>query len=177
MRAEHGGLHTAFLTVWISGIVAFSVVIALSLPLTITAVPGGIGDHQAAGSAAVVNAIHAAWGAAGLMGLARTAIIADLVFIIIYGIGSVLGGLYFRSLGTGLSRHLGTAIALCGIVFLVSDLGETSAQLLQVIAGEGSDRLAGLAAMLRPIKMASWAFTFLGILAALGIQRRQLGKA
>jgi hypothetical protein len=63
------------------------------------------------------------------------------------------------------------------MVFLVTDYGETIAQLMQVLANEGSDGLAGFAATMRPIKSLVFVVTFLGILALLGIERRNLGKA
>lgn len=162
-----------FLTWWIGGILVFLVVIALGLPLGITAVPGGILDHQAAGNAAAVNAIHAAWGSSGLMDSARNAIIADLVFIGIYGTGCVLGGRYFRSTGTGILRHLGTVIVVLGVVFLLTDYGETISQFLQVVANEGSDRLAGIAATLRPIKVIAFLAVFIGIVIALLLEWKQ----
>ncbi len=160
-----------FLAWWIGGLVVFAAIIVLGMPLGIEDVPGGILDHQAAGTAANVNAIHNAWAAAGLMETARNAMIGDLVFIGIYGIGSVLGGLYFRSVGSGWLKHLGTLVALSGVVFLFTDYGETIAQLLQLLANEGSDGLAGFAATLRPIKIVAWVATFVGVIVAMVLQR------
>lgn len=162
-----------FLMWWIGGIIAFAIVLFLHFPLIIDAVPGGIGAHQAAGDAAAVNAIQTAWAEAGVLGSAKIAMIGDLIFIGIYGIGSVLGGLYFRTHGTGITRHIGSIVALCGAVFLLTDYGETIAQFIQLTGNEGSDALAGFAATLRPIKMVTWTATFIGILAALIIQRIQ----
>ena len=162
-----------FLIWWIGGLAVFAIVIWLGLPLAIADVPGGILDHQAAATAANVNAIHAAWEAAGVFGTARTAMVGDLIFIGIYGIGSVLGGLYFRAAGSGLLRHLGTAILLSAMVFLLTDYGETIAQFMQLSANTGSDDLAGFAATLRPIKVIAWIATFVGILTALVVHRKQ----
>lgn len=166
-------LGKAFLTFWIGGILAFLVVIALHLPLVITAVPGGMGDHQAAGTAAEVNRIQAAWADAGLLDQVGRAMLSDLIFIGIYGLGAILGGFYFRSLGQGVLRHLGTAILLCGLVFTVTDYGETIAQFLQYLANAGSDDLAGFAATVRPIKMIAFVGSFIGIIAAFIIRRKQ----
>ena len=166
-----------FLTTWIGGLIAFAIVIAVGLPLGITAVPGGILDHQAAGSAATVNTIHAAWKEAGVFGTARTAMIGDLIFIGIYGVGSVLGGLYFRNTIGGSLRTMGTLILAAGVVFVFTDYGETISQLVQVLNDGGSDTLAGIAATLRPFKIVAWLITFFGISVALLIEWRQRPKA
>ncbi|MXO90503.1 hypothetical protein [Pontixanthobacter aquaemixtae] len=162
-----------FLMWWIGGLIAFAIVIAMSLPLGITEVPGGIADHQAAGDAATVNAIHAAWTEAGVMEQARYSMIGDLVFIGIYGIGATLGGLYYRAAGTGFLRHLGTVIAIAGAVFLLTDYGETIAQFIQASANAGSDELAGFAATVRPPKMIAFMVSFLGVLLALALEWKQ----
>ena len=165
-------LYRSFLWLWIGGLVLFAIVIALSLPLILTAVPGGIADHQSAGTAQAVNNIHAAWAQAGLMGQARVAMLADLVFIGVYGVGSVLGGLYFRNTGVGVVRRLGVLIALFGIAFLITDYAETISQLIQLSNGAGDDELAALAATVRPVKMVAWVITFLGVLLALAITHK-----
>lgn len=163
-------LRGAFRIFWIGGLVAFAIVILLGLPLSIAEVPGGILDHQAAGSAKRVNEIHAAWEAGGLIGTARIAMFADLIFIGIYGLGSVLGGWYYYRTGTGIVRTIGLIIIICAMIFLITDYGETSAQLVQVQRDTGSDKLAGFAATMRPIKVAVWIGTFVGIIAAFAIR-------
>lgn len=160
-----------FLVWWIGGLLAFAIVLFLHFPLITEAVPGGIGEHQTAPDAATVNAIQSAWVDAGVIGDAKIAMMGDLIFIAIYGIGSVLGGLYFRAVGTGMMRHIGTFVLICGVVFLLSDYGETIAQFIQLTRGEGSDSLAHIASTLRPIKMAAWLGTFFGIIAAFIIRR------
>ncbi|MFZ1743139.1 MAG: hypothetical protein WAT93_09810 [Pontixanthobacter sp.] len=162
-----------FLLWWIGGLIAFVIVIAMHAPLVLTQVPGGIGDHQAAATAAEVDRIQSAWSNAGLQGTAARAMLGDLVFISIYGFGCLLGGLYFRKVGAGMLRHLGLAIAISGIAFTVSDYGETTAQFLQLMANKGSDGLAGFAATMLPIKTAAWICTFVGMLAAFVIRRKQ----
>ncbi len=161
----------AFLTWWIGGLVAFAIVIFLHLPLAVEGVPGGIAEHQSAPDAATVDAIHAAWLEAGVYDQARWAMIADLVFIGIYGVGCVLGGLYFRTLAKPLLRALGWVAVAAGIAFLLTDYGETIAQLIQVTAGAGDDGLAQFASTLRPIKMASFIAAFLSIVAGLVVGR------
>lgn len=99
--------------------------------------------------------------------------IADLVFIGVYGIGSVLGGLYFRAHGTGITRHIGNIVPLCGAVSLLTDYGEMIAQFIQLTGNEGSDALAGFAATMQPVKMLTWVATCIGILAAPIIERIQ----
>lgn len=165
-------LHRAFLWLWIGGLVLFAIVIALGLPLGITEVPGGILDHQAAGTAAEVDRIQRAWADAGLLGQARLAMMGDLVFIGVYGAGSVLGGLWFNRVGTGRVRTLGLLVALAGAVFLVTDYLETVSQLIQLWRFEGSDTLAGLAATVRPIKILAWLVSFFGVLLALLLRRK-----
>lgn len=165
-------LHRAFLALWIGGLVAFAIVIMLSLPLMLTEVPGGISDHQAAGTAAEVNRIQKEWRLAGLWNQAAIAMIADLVFIGVYGAGSVLGGLYFRAIGAAGMRLLGTIVALAGAIFLLTDYAETLGELIQLVRFAGDDRLAQLAATMRPVKMAAWVTTFLGVPIGIYLRRK-----
>lgn len=169
-------LYRAFLWLWIGGLVLLAIVVVSSLPLVLTEAPGGILDHQAAGSAAEIDRIQRAWAEAGLLEQARIAMIADLVFIGAYGTGSVLGGVYFRRIGTGILRGLATTIVLAGAVFLVTDYVETIAQFIQLSRFEGGDRLAGLAAEVRPLKIACWLITFFGMVLAF-ILRGKSGQA
>lgn len=162
-------LRRAFLTLWIGGLVAFAIVILLSLPLVLTEVPGGIGDHQKAATAQEAWRIQQAWTAAGLAGAARLAMIADLVFIGIYGAGSLLGGLWLRREGVGVT---GSLVAIAAITFLLTDYAETVAQLVQLLQGRGDDALAQLAATMRPVKMAAWFVTFLGVPIGLFLRRK-----
>ena len=160
-------LKRAFLWTWIGGLVLFAIVIALSLPLILTAVPGGIGDHQAAGSAAEVDRIQMAWRMAGLWNQAAIAMIADLVFIGVYGVGCMLGGRYFMTSSTSRVRMLGLTALFTGFTFLATDYIETVCQFIQLVGFEGDDLLAGLAAAVRPVKMAAWILATLAIAIAL----------
>ena len=159
------------LRVWIGGLVLFAIVIVVGLPLGIEEVPGGILDHQAAGTGEEVNRIQRAWMAAGLHSRAQIAMLGDLIFIGVYGWGSYLRGRWLWKEHVGLLKVMGLAIAVSAIAFLVTDYAETIAQLIQLTSQRGDDALAGLAAYMRPIKVATWIITFLGVLAAFGIRR------
>ena len=165
-------LRRAFLWCWVGGLVLFAIVIALGLPLVLTEVPGGILDHQAAASAAEVDRIQSAWRSAGLWNQAAIAMAGDLVFIGVYGIGCVLGGLwYFLSANRSL-RPFGIVAMLAGSTFLLTDYAETISQFIQLWHFEGDDELAGLAAMVRPVKVAAWIVATLAIVLAFLFERR-----
>ena len=155
------------MSVWLLGLAVFALAIALGAPLAIDGVPGGILDHQAAGSAAEVDRIQGLWEAAGLTATARLAMVADLVFIGVFGAGCVLGGLYYRRFARVWLALVGNAALVSGLVFLVTDYAETIAQFVQLASGKGDDTLAGLAAFCQPIKVISWIVAFVSILAGL----------
>ena len=160
-----------FVSLWPAGLALFAFVIWLSLPLAIDAVPGGILDHQAAGSAAEAGRIQQAWQQAGLAERARMAMLGDLVFIVVYGLGAWYAGLWFaQDPRLRLRRHGWLLVAAAG-VFLVTDLAETLAQLVQLTREQGSDGLAALAATVRPVKMVAWLVTFVGVIAGLVVRR------
>ncbi|QPD00239.1 hypothetical protein [Qipengyuania soli] len=165
-------LKRAFLWTWIGGLVLFAIVIALSLPLVLTEVPGGIADHQAAATAAEVDRIQNAWRLAGLWNQAAIAMIGDLVLIGVYGVGCMLGGRHFMTSSTSRVRSLGMVSLMAGFLFLATDYTETVAQFVQLVQFEGDDVLAGLAATVRPIKMAAWIIATLAILLALALDRK-----
>ncbi|KNH01148.1 hypothetical protein J121_2164 [Qipengyuania citrea LAMA 915] len=125
----------------------------------------GIAEHQAAGTAARVDAIQAQWHAGGVRPLAVFAMFGDLVFIGIYGAGSWIAGRSFMRMG-GTVRTIGAVVAAAALVFVLTDYTETLLQLAQLLRDAGSDRLAGIAAAMRPIKIAAWAATFVGVVAA-----------
>ncbi len=56
---------TKVLLYWLIGLASFAMTLALHTPLILTAVPGGMLDHQAAGTAAEVDRIQAAWRSGG----------------------------------------------------------------------------------------------------------------
>lgn len=156
---------------WVGGLIAFAIVIALSIPLMTDAVRGGISDHQRAPDAKTVDAIQHAWRAAGLSNQAAIAIMADLVFIGIYGIGCVLAGLHYKAHRSWQIRLLGRTALISGIVFLLTDYGETICQFIQLQRFTGDDMLAFIASSLRPIKMIAWTGSFVAVLCALAAER------
>ncbi len=155
---------------WVSGLIAFAIVIYLHIPLAIEAVPGGISDHQAAPDAKTVDAIQNAWRREGVSNQAAIAMIGDLIFIGIYGVGCVLVGMYYRAQGHGLLRMLGWVALSSGIVFLATDYGETICQFIQLMQQAGDDDLAGLASTVRPIKIAACVISFFAVLTALIVE-------
>lgn len=167
----------AFLWWFLGGLGAFAITLALHAPLAVDGVPRGIVEHQGAPDAATVDRIHATWKAAGVYGQAHIAMISDLIFIGIYGVGCVLGGLYYRSKRSAALRVLGTVALVAGALFLVTDYGETIAQFIQLVQGRGSDGLAGLASSLGPTKIASWISAFLALVAALIVERYSTSDA
>lgn len=163
-------LERGFWLFWLGGLLAFAITLFLHFPLAIPEVPGGIVDHQAAGTAAEVDRIQHAWRSAGLWNRAAVAMLSDLVFIVIYGIGAVLGGLWLGR-QRGALRIIGLLVAIAGVVFLVTDLTETTAEIVQLWRFQGDDGLAALAAGVRPIKMATWISSFLGVIVGLFLRR------
>lgn len=157
---------------WLRGLAAFAIVIVLSLGITLfgEGVTFGIGEHQAAGSAARVDEIQAQWRAGGVRNLAIVAMIGDLVFIGIYGWGSWVAGRSFMAMA-GILRLLGGLVALSAAIFLVTDYTETTLQLVQLAREQGAGWMAGTAATVRPIKVAAWIASFIGVLLALAIRR------
>lgn len=160
-------LRRAFLWGWVGGLVLFAIVIAVGMPLVLSEVPGGILDHQAAASAAEVDRIQAAWRLAGLWNQAAIAMLGDLLFIGVYGLGCVLGGMYFRRSQTRWIKLAGTIAIASGALFLITDYAETISQIIQLWRFKGDDGLAGLAATVRPWKVAAWIVATVAIVASL----------
>ena len=156
---------------WLWGLVAFAIVIVLSMavmhPESVTL---GIAEHQAAGSAARVDEIQGQWREGGVRTLAIIAMLGDLVFIGIYGWGSWLAGRSFMAM-RGAARMLGMLIAISAIIFLVTDYTETILQVVQLLSEQGSDWMAAVAATVRPVKIVAWIATFGGVLMALAVRR------
>ena len=150
-----------FLIVWLGGLLAFGVAIWLHQPLAIEAVPEGIQAHQRAATAARIDEIQAAWSEAGVYRGAFTAMISDLAFIAIYTLGSLLGGFYFLTTGAGSLRTLGALLVFSALVFGATDFTETWLQLDQLMAGEGDDRKAAIAAAMYWPKVGSFLACFL----------------
>ena len=118
----------------------------------------------------MVNQIQSAWADGGVLGVARIAMIADLIFIGIYGVGAALGGLYFRSIKIRMMRLLGWVVLSAAVIFLITDYVETILQLVQLVQFAGNDTLAGIASSMGPVKVISFAVTFFGLLVALALE-------
>lgn len=158
------------LRIWIWGLIAFAIVIALGATLDADT-PYGIVDHQSAGTAAQVDTIQSAWSEAGLRWLAMTAMVGDLIFIGIYSVGAWRAGRSFIRMGNFAVVLIGYQIALAAVVFCVTDYVETGLQFVQLVQDQGSDWMAGTAAFMQPIKIVAWVATFLGVIIALVVRR------
>ena len=165
-------LERNFWRFWLGGLLILAVMIAMN-PLFVNDVsPWGIRDHQSAASAARVDAIQAAWQAAGVMDLARWAMALDLIYIATYSFGAFCGGRMFRAAQKPALRRLGGLIMAAAIVVFVADNIETVCQFIQAMRFAGSDSLARIAATAQPIKSTALLVSLLAIIAALVIRRR-----
>ena len=157
---------------WLGGLLILAAMIAMN-PLFVNDVsPWGIRDHQSAGSALRIDAIQAAWQAAGVMDIARWAIALDLIYIAVYSFGAYCGGQIFRAAPQPVLRRLGWMIMAAAIAVCVADYIETICQFIQALRFAGDDQLAEIAAAAQPIKSTAFLISLLGILVALFIRRR-----
>ena len=164
-------LERNFWRFWLGGLLILAMMIAMN-PWFVTDVsPWGIRDHQSAGSAARVDAIQAAWQAAGVLGQARLGIAIDLVYIAVYSFGAYCGGRLFAQSQNVSLRRLGWIIVAAAVVVGIADYAETICQFIQVMQFKGSDLLAGIAATAQPIKTTAFLVSFFGLLTALLIRR------
>ena len=157
---------------WIAGLLALGVVALMNGPLDIEGVKDGMTAHQKAGSAKAVCDIHELWIEADLYEWAQAAIVTDLVFIAICSLGTYLMGRQLWASGSGIVGMAGLFALATGFVFMLTDYAETIAQAIQLFEREGSDRLAAIAATVRPVKMAAWITAFLAVLAGLVMERQ-----
>ncbi|MEO1044731.1 MAG: hypothetical protein AAFX04_04755 [Pseudomonadota bacterium] len=110
-------------------------------------------QHRRAGTAMAVNSIHDQWRAEGVYSSAMLSLVIDLLFITAIAIGGILGGRLLQQHGAAAVRAIGLLAVIAHIVFALVDYTETLSQLVQMVQGQGSDMLAGIAAFARPIKM------------------------
>lgn len=164
-------LERNFWRYWLAGLLILAAMIAMNPWFTNDVSPWGIRDHQAAGTAARVDAIQGAWQAAGVMNFARFGIALDLIYIGIYSFGAYCGGKLFTGSERPSLRRLGWVIIAAAIIVGVADYIETICQFIQAMAFKGSDLLAGIAATAQPIKTVAFLTTFFGLLAALAVRR------
>jgi hypothetical protein len=168
---QESNIEKHFWRYWLFGLLLFAAMIAMNPAISNIHAPMGISDHQAAGTAANINAIQLQWQADGVLLLARASMAIDLLFIGVYSWGAWNGGKLMRSDPTPSVRRIGVLVMIAAVVFLVTDYIETISQFIQVMQLKGSDFLAGLAATVRPVKSLAWVMTFVGLLAALLFRR------
>jgi hypothetical protein len=164
-------LEQHFWRFWLGGLLLLAIMIAMNPWFTNDVSPWGIRDHQAAGTALRVDAIQAAWAAAGVMDLARFGIALDLIYIGVYSYGAYCGGRLFAQSVRPPLRRLGWIIVVAAVIVAIADYVETLCQFVQAIRFQGSDPLAAIAAAAQPIKSTAFLTSFIGLLAALMLRR------
>ena len=165
-------LERHFWRFWLGGLLILAAMVAMNPWFANSVSPWGIRDHQAAATALRVDAIQAAWQAAGVMNLARFGMALDLVYIGVYSYGAYCGGrLFARSDGATL-RRLGWVIVGAAVVVGIADYFETICQFVQAVTFRGDDSLASIAATAQPVKSTAFLVTFFGLLVALFLRRR-----
>ncbi len=153
---------------WGAGLALFLYLVATGGVLETAVAPAGILDHQSAATAERVNAIQQSWAAAGVMDIARWGMVADLVFITLYMSGGIIGGrLIWQRANSPTLKKVGLLCVLSYFVFGLTDYIETVCQLVQLVNEQGSDILAGTAALAKPVKVASWIVGTVAMIAAL----------
>lgn len=153
---------------WGGGLALFLYLIISGGALETVVAPNGILDHQSAATAARVNAIQQSWSDAGVLELARWGMIADLIFITLYMSGGIIGGrLIWQRANSPTLKKVGLLCVLSYFIFGLTDYVETVCQLVQLINEQGSDILAGTAALARPIKIITWIVGTISMIAAL----------
>jgi hypothetical protein len=164
-------LERNFWRYWLGGLLLLALMIAMNPWFVSDVSPWGIRDHQSAGTAARVDAIQAAWQAAGVMGIARVGMAIDLIYIAVYSFGAYCGGRLFAQSPKPMLRRLGWTIVTAAIIVCVADYIETICQSIQAMTFKGSDLLAGIAATAQPVKSTAFLLSFFGLLTALFVRR------
>ncbi|OAN99485.1 hypothetical protein A8B75_02690 [Sphingomonadales bacterium EhC05] len=153
---------------WGGGLALFIYLILSGGMLDTSVAPSGILDHQSAATADRVNAIHQSWAAAGLLETARWRMFADLLFITLYMSGGIIGGrLIWQHAVSPSLKKVGLLCVLSYFVFGLTDYLETVCQLIQLVGEQGSDMLAGTAALARPLKILTWIVGTVAMIVAL----------
>ncbi len=164
-------LEKRFWRYWLGGLLILAVMIAMNPWFSNAVSPWGIRDHQSAATAMRVDAIQAAWQAAGVMKLAQFGIALDLIYIGIYSFGAYCGGQLFAQSDRPSQRRLAWIIIAAAVILGVADYAETICQFVQAITFRGNDMLASIAATAQPIKSIAFLTTFFGLLVALLLRR------
>ncbi len=162
---------------WLFGLLLFAAMIAINPAISNGFAPAGISDHQAAGTAAKIDAIQRQWRADGVLLIARFSMALDLLFIAVYSWGAWHGGKLMRDEAAPSVRRIGMLVMVAAVLFCLTDYAETISQFIQVMQFRGSNTLAGIAATVRPVKSLAWLVTFVGLLAALLLRRMARGAA
>lgn len=153
---------------WGGGLALFLYLVVTAGALQTAVAPGGILDHQSAATAERVNAIQQSWAAAGVLDVARWAMIADLVFITLYMSGGIIGGrLIWQRANSPTLKKIGLLCVLSYFLFGLTDYVETVCQLVQLVNERGNDILAGTAALAKPVKTISWIVGTVAMIGAL----------
>lgn len=153
---------------WGGGLAVFGILIATSGPLMTDVAPQGILDHQSAGTAERVNAIHQSWAAIDRMNFAKWSMIGDILFITLYMSGGIIGGrLIWQQAKSPTLKKVGLLCVLTYFLFGLTDYVETISQLVQLVRDQGSDILAGTAELARPVKTIAWITGTVAMIAAL----------
>lgn len=168
---QESTLERRFWRYWLGGLLILAVMIAMNPWFSNDVSPWGIRDHQSAATAIRVDAIQAAWQAAGVMNLARLGIAIDLIYIGVYSFGAYCGGRLFAQSARAHIRRLGWVVIAAALIVGVADYAETICQFVQALTFKGNDVLAGIAATAQPIKSAAFLVSFFGLLAALFLRR------
>ncbi len=166
-----------FWLLWLTGIVIIFALVSQNDRLVTDIAPQGMIDHQVAATAQRVEDIHASWRAAGAMDFFRIAILFDLLFIVLYSTGGVMGGKLIRQAArSGLLGALAGLAILAYAAFGILDFTETFCQAIQGFVTGGNDTLAAIAATAQQPKMAAFFIGFPSLVVALawfGVERRR----
>ena len=116
-------LEKRFWRYWLGGLLILAIMIAMNPWFANEVSPWGIRDHQSAATALRIDAIQAAWQAAGVMNLARFGIALDLVYIGVYSFGAYCGGRLFAQSEKLSLRRLGWVIMAAALVAALGRCG------------------------------------------------------
>ena len=166
-----------FWVLWLTGIAIIVFLISQNDLLVTDIAPQGMVDHQVAATAKRVEDIHNSWRAAGAMQFFRVAIVFDLLFIVLYSTGGVIGGMLVRrGARSAWLKALAALAILAYTAFGILDMTETLCQAIQGFATGGNNALAGIAAMAQPPKMVAFFVGFPSLVAALAWFRLEIAR-
>lgn len=124
---------------WGSGLALFLFLVASGGALQTDVAPAGILDHQSAGTAERVNAIQTSWIDKGVLTQAKLGMIGDLVFILLYSLGGIIGGrLLWQNANSPALKKLGLLIIVAYFVFLSLIMERQSVSLSSLYRGRAA---------------------------------------